>query len=64
MRLGGPNALGATKDLLRRVPQMADQREAFLDMARLSASLFASEEGIEGMTAFAQKRPPRWVAGS
>ncbi len=61
LRLGGPNALGFTKALLRRVPQIQGQRVAFVEMAALSASLFASEEGIEGMTAFAQKRPPRWA---
>ena len=61
LRLGGPIALGQTKALLSRVPAIADQRQAFLEMARLSASLFASDEGIEGMTAFAAKRPPRWT---
>jgi methylglutaconyl-CoA hydratase len=61
LRLGGPKALAATKDLLRRVPQMSDRSKAFAEMAKLSGALFASEEGIEGMTAFAEKRAPRWV---
>jgi methylglutaconyl-CoA hydratase len=61
LRLGGPKALAATKDVLRRVPQMIDRAAAFAEMARLSGALFASEEGIEGMTAFAEKRSPRWV---
>lgn len=26
-----------------------------------SARLFRSEEALEGMTAFREKRPPRWV---
>lgn len=61
LRLGGPKALAATKDILRRVPQMTDRASAFREMAVLSGELFASEEGIEGMTAFAQKRPPSWA---
>jgi methylglutaconyl-CoA hydratase len=61
LRLGGPKALAATKDVLRRVPQMADRASAFAEMAVLSGSLFASDEGIEGMTAFAEKRVPKWV---
>ena len=57
---GGPSALAATKQLLagRRAVEM---HEEFARMARLSADHFASEEGREGMRAFAEKRPPRWV---
>jgi methylglutaconyl-CoA hydratase len=62
LRLGGPKALAATKDVLRRVPQMSDRSTAFAEMAKLSGALFASEEGIEGMTAFAEKRAPRWAS--
>jgi methylglutaconyl-CoA hydratase len=62
--LGGPLALAATKRLLRDVPQYGSQNQAYLDMARLSGQLFGSDEGREGMTAFAEKRPPRWVPGS
>jgi enoyl-CoA hydratase/carnithine racemase len=36
--------------------------EAFARMAALSARMFASEEAREGMTAFAEKRTPRWSA--
>ncbi len=61
LRLCGPKALAATKDILRRVPQMTDRASAFREMAILSRALFASEEGIEGMTAFAEKRAPRWA---
>ncbi|HEY5422862.1 MAG TPA: enoyl-CoA hydratase-related protein [Ilumatobacteraceae bacterium] len=52
--LGGPNALAATKQLLRRPHDMAE-------LQALSESLFISDEGREGMAAFAEKRPPRWV---
>jgi methylglutaconyl-CoA hydratase len=60
---GGPNALAATKAMLRRTP--APDMAADLDaMLGLSAEFFASEEGQEGMAAFAEKRPPRWVPTS
>jgi methylglutaconyl-CoA hydratase len=52
--LGGPIAVAATKRLLREVHSMTE-------LQALSESLFSSEEGREGMTAFVEKRPPRWV---
>ncbi|MEP7201517.1 MAG: enoyl-CoA hydratase-related protein [Ilumatobacteraceae bacterium] len=52
--LGGPNAVAATKRLLRRDHTMAE-------LQALSESLFTSNEGREGMAAFAEKRPPRWA---
>ena len=61
LRLGGPIALGKAKELLARVPAFSDQTDAFRWTAEMSAALFASEEGVEGMTAFAQRRPPSWV---
>jgi hypothetical protein len=36
---------------------------AFAEMAERSARFFASEKTLEGMTAFAEKRPRRWAAG-
>lgn len=59
---GGPRALAATKDLLRRSPAPT-VREDFEAMLELSAEFFASEEGQEGMVAFAEKRDPAWVLG-
>jgi enoyl-CoA hydratase len=64
-----------TADLLKASPQglveskrlaNRDVREA-IDrhgeaMVELSARLFASEEAHEGMTAFLERRPPRWSA--
>ncbi|MGZ7011235.1 MAG: enoyl-CoA hydratase-related protein, partial [Ilumatobacteraceae bacterium] len=52
--LGGPNAVAATKRLLREV-HTTDELQA------LSESLFSSDEGREGMAAFAEKRLPRWA---
>ncbi|MBM7772534.1 methylglutaconyl-CoA hydratase [Actinokineospora baliensis] len=60
LALGGPIALAATKAMLRR-ERPADMGADFADMLKLSAGFFASEEGQEGITAFAQKRKPRWV---
>jgi methylglutaconyl-CoA hydratase len=59
--LGGPEAMAATKKLLRDVPSMPSQAEAFATMAKLSGQLFASPEAAEGMAAFAQKRKPSWA---
>jgi methylglutaconyl-CoA hydratase len=52
--LGGPKAVAATKRLLRGTHTIAE-------LQALSESLFTSEEGREGMAAFAEKRSPRWA---
>lgn len=57
--LAGPGALAAAKGLVRDVPAMA-RADAFASTARLSADLFASDEGREGMAAFTEKRDPPW----
>ncbi len=60
---GGPIALAATKSLLRRkpLPAMADDLAALVET---SARFFASDEGQEGIRAYGEKRPPRWVPQS
>lgn len=57
---GAPNALAATKAVLRDgvTGSFADGLAAMSD---LSARFFASDEAAEGMAAFAAKRDPAWV---
>lgn len=57
---GSPQALAAAKKLLERVPALGFD-EALEWAGSLSAELFASEEAAEGMTAYLEKRPPRWA---
>ena len=58
---GGPNALAASKSLLRRVPEFTDRQTAFEWAQPFSAALFASEEGAEGIAAFRERRDPNWI---
>ena len=55
----GPEALAKVKDLLARVPGMALE-EAKKFTAEMIARLRVSPEGQEGMSAFLEKRKPRW----
>jgi len=63
LRLGGPNALGAAKQLVRRVPSLS-MDEGFQYTAEMIGRMFASDEAREGMTAFAEKRPPAWATNA
>jgi len=60
LALGAPNALAATKKMLR-APRAASMADDLAEMAELSARYFGSDEGREGMAAFLEKRPPSWV---
>ena len=54
---GAPLALAETKRLLRARTGPLD----FAALLELSARFFASEEGQEGIAAFRERRPARWV---
>jgi methylglutaconyl-CoA hydratase len=54
---GSPWALAETKRLLRA----GGLRGSFDDLLALSARAFAGEDGQEGIAAFREKRPARWV---
>ncbi len=57
---GESHALAATKRLLHTVPSLS-LNDAFDWTSKLSGELFASDEAREGMSAFLEKRPARWV---
>jgi enoyl-CoA hydratase/carnithine racemase len=62
-RRAAPHALARTKRLLGELP--GDDLAADLERtAALSADVFASPEGQEGMAAFLQRRDPTWTASS
>jgi methylglutaconyl-CoA hydratase len=56
----GPEAIANCKELILNVPRMSldDVKEY---TARMIANLRVSEEGQEGMSAFLEKRKPRWA---
>ncbi len=58
--LGGPNAVAEAKRLIRTVSKVS-MDEGFAYAEAKIAELFASPEAAEGMTAFVQKRPPKWA---
>ncbi|OBK88449.1 enoyl-CoA hydratase-related protein [Mycolicibacter sinensis] len=59
--LAAPQALAATKRLSRSNDAIAALQTELAQLEKLSARHFASEEGREGLAAFAEKRRPRWA---
>jgi methylglutaconyl-CoA hydratase len=57
----GPAALAAAKAYLLRV-QKLDRAGRIAHSAKLLAALRATPEAQEGLSAFLEKRPPRWLA--
>jgi methylglutaconyl-CoA hydratase len=57
---GGPTALAGAKQLLRRQPAPS-LRADLAELSARSAGHFRSEEGREGMLAFRERRPPKWL---
>jgi methylglutaconyl-CoA hydratase len=60
---GGPQALRAAKQLVRRVAGLGDRDALGEETARLLARLRVSPEGREGLSAFLEKRKPNWHPG-
>jgi methylglutaconyl-CoA hydratase len=61
LALGGPGAMAGTKALLRATTDTDSLRRQLDELTRLSETYFASEEGREGVRAFAERRRPAWV---
>jgi methylglutaconyl-CoA hydratase len=59
--LAAPGALAATKALTRNAAAIAALQAELAELEVLSARYFASDEGREGLAAFAEKRSPSWV---
>ncbi|OLB80755.1 MAG: enoyl-CoA hydratase [Actinobacteria bacterium 13_2_20CM_2_71_6] len=55
-----PGALAGTKRLLHR-PPLTTFSDNVAELTALSLTYFHSAEGIEGVTAFRQKRDPAWI---
>lgn len=59
--MAAPGALVGTKALTRSAAAVDDLRSKLSELEQVSARYFTSDEGREGLAAFAEKRSPRWV---
>ena len=60
---GGPEAQAASKELVRDVAGRTVDEALMRDTASRIAKRRASDEGIEGIQAFLEKRKPHWPRG-
>ena len=60
IKLGAPNAVAEAKKLANTVLDLSIE-EGFKLTAEWSGRLFRSEEGLEGIASFREKRDPSWV---
>lgn len=58
----GPHALSECKELIRAVVHRPLDADLMDDTARRIARVRVSDEGKEGIAAFLEKRPARWIA--
>ncbi len=56
----GPLAVKNTLKMVREAADLSDE-EAWRRNYELAMEVFASKDSIEGATAFAEKREPRWT---
>ena len=61
LRTSGPAAIAHCKNLIDKVVNHIDLKEALTYTAQMIAEIRASAEGQEGMAAFLEKRKPKWV---
>ena len=59
---GGPKAQAAAKELIRAVAHQPVSDALLEDTARRIATLRSTEEAREGLSAFLEKRPAKWVS--
>lgn len=62
IRKGAPDAIAATKRLMRKA-RLTDAGDLIDEAAAVFAAAVKSAEGAEGLTAFLEKRPAKWVQG-
>ena len=61
LKTSGPDAMKQCKDLIFQISNNLSLEEAYDYTAKIIAEIRESVEGQEGMTAFLEKRKPKWV---